>query len=591
MKGPFLPFTMRQAFIGILFTLIVNTVPVFGGTVTYDWEVTWVWAAPDGFARPVIGINNIWPCPVIEASVGDTVVINLFNKLGNETTGLHFHGINQIESNYMDGSVGTSQCPLPPDYSVTYSFTANDPGTYWYHSHNMGQYPDGFRGPLIIHNPQDPYLDDYDGDVILAVSDWYHPQSPTLISKFLQRNNTKFQPPRPDGVIVNEGSDGLIPIQPDKTYRVRIINFSALTAAFVAFNALQMEIIMIDATYVQKTTANQLRVLAAQRYDVLVKVGSSEKQNYPYLVALDTNPDYTAQNATIAYHFNFTGHLINDPNGNLKGKSAVDQFYPQDDMLLLPFDNETAFGPVAKQWVLNFDYCNDANGYPRACFNGKTFIGQKVPTLYSALSLGDNNTEVSAYGQVSAFTIGYDEVLEIIINNHDDAIHPFHLHGHQFQIIDRPKSNAGNWTRTNVNSLTPIRRDTIAVYSKSYAVLRIRATNPGVFLFHCHIEWHVEMGLSATLIEAPERLVNYTIPQDFIDVCDAQNTPTTGNAGGNDLWYDTEGFITINPTSYVGALYVDPATSSAATPTSSPSSSDTLAKKQRHRRKAGNWLE
>ncbi|KAJ2982616.1 hypothetical protein NUW58_g6404 [Xylaria curta] len=585
---------MYRALISLIFAA-AHTAAVSAATVTYDWEVTWVWAAPDGVGRPVIGINNTWPCPVIEASVGDVVVVNLLNKLGNETTGLHFHGINQINSNYMDGSVGSSQCPLPPEYSISYSFTANQAGTYWYHSHNMGQYPDGFRGPLIIHNPQDPYLSDYDADIIVTISDWYHDQSPKLVAQMLQPNNTKFQPPRPNSVLVNEGSDGLIHIEPGKTYRFRFINFAAMTAAFVGFNALQMQIIMIDGTYVQKNIANQLHILAAQRYDVLIAIGSNGKQNYPYLVALDTNADYTAKNAQppIAFHNNFTGQLVNDFDGNLEGKSAIEQFYPQVDNLLLPFDNQTAFGPVAKQWILNFDFCKDANGYPRACFNGKTFIDQKVPTLYSVVSLGDNNTETSAYGQVNAITIGYGDVLEIIINNHDSAIHPFHLHGHQFQIIERPKSNTGNWTRTKLVPDTPVRRDTVAVFANSYAVLRIKANNPGVFLFHCHIEWHVEMGLSATLIEAPERLVNYEIPQEFFDICKAQDIPTTGNAAGNDDWYNTEGFVTIDPTSYIGALYVDTETSS---PTSTSSTSPSKAtpsspNKKQGKRIADSWLE
>ncbi|KAI1133381.1 multicopper oxidase [Nemania abortiva] len=533
---------------------IAYAITALADTITYNWEVTWVWADPDGYGRPLIGINGSWPCPIIQASVGDTVIVNLLNKLGNETTGLHFHGINQINSNFMDGAVGSSQCPLPPNYSMSYSFIANEAGTYWYHSHSMGQYPDGFRGPLIIHNPQDPYIGDYDSDFILSVSDWYHAQSQSLVSQMLQPNNTDFSPPKPNSALVNEGSDGNILVEPGKTYRVRIVNFSAMTAAFVVFNALQMQIIMVDGTYVQKEAANQLRIVPAQRYDVLIHIGDNPKQNYPFLVALDTNPDYTAKNAnpSVAFRTNFTGQLVNDPKGNLKGKSVVDKFYPQDDMSLVPFDNQTAFSPVTKRWVLNFDYCRDANGYPRACFNGKTFIDQKVPTLYSAVSLGDNNTEVSAYGQVGPFTIGYNEVLEIVINNHDGAIHPFHLHGHQFQIIERPKSNRGNWTRTRVVPNMPARRDTVAVFANSYAVLRIKANNPGVFLLHCHIEWHVEMGLSATLIEAPERLVNYTIPQDHLDICEVQGIPTEGNAAGNELWYDTEGFITINPTSYVG---------------------------------------
>jgi iron transport multicopper oxidase len=370
----------------------------------------------------------------------------------------------------------------------------------------------------------------------------------------IRPNNTKFEPPRPNSVLVNEGGDGHIPVEADKTYRVRIINFSALTAAFVVFNALQMKIIMTDGTYVQKQAANQLRILPAQRYDVLITIGSSSKQNYPFLVALDTNPDYTATNASpaIAFHNNFTGQLITDPKGNLDGKSVVEKFYPQDDTLLLPYDNRTAYGPVTKQWVLNFDYCTDQNGYPRACFNGTTFIDQKVPTLYSVASLGSNNTQVSAYGPVGAFTVGYGEVLEIVINNHDASIHPFHLHGHQFQIIERPKSNRGNWKGTRAVPAKPVRRDTLSVFPHSYAVLRILANNPGVYLFHCHVEWHVEMGLTATLIEAPERLVNYRIPQDHIDICEAQDIPVTGNAAGNDLWYETEGFVTVNPTSYIG---------------------------------------
>jgi iron transport multicopper oxidase len=92
------------------------------GTVTYNWQTTWVNAAPDGFTRPVIGINGQWPCPKIEATVGDTVVVNLVNKLGNQTTGLHFHGINQVNTGEMDGPSAFTQCPVPPDSSITYKF-------------------------------------------------------------------------------------------------------------------------------------------------------------------------------------------------------------------------------------------------------------------------------------------------------------------------------------------------------------------------------------------------------------------------------------------------------------------------------------
>jgi iron transport multicopper oxidase len=71
-----------------------------------------------------------------------------------------------------------------------------------------------------------------------------------------------------------------------------------------------------------------------------------------------------------------------------------------------------------------------------------------------------------------------------------------------------------------------------------YIVLRFRADNPGVWLFHCHIEWHVDQGLIATMIEAPLDIQkSLTLPQDHIDACSAGNVPHAGNAAGNTINY------------------------------------------------------
>lgn len=105
-----------------IIALLLSATIALARTVTYNWDIGWVTAAPDGFARPVIGINGKWPCPPIEATVGDTVVVKITNKLGNETTGLHFHGINQKRSNIMDGPTAVTQCPVPPGSTFTYTF-------------------------------------------------------------------------------------------------------------------------------------------------------------------------------------------------------------------------------------------------------------------------------------------------------------------------------------------------------------------------------------------------------------------------------------------------------------------------------------
>jgi iron transport multicopper oxidase len=56
----------------------------------------------------------------------------------------------------------------------------------------------------------------------------------------------------------------------------------------------------------------------------------------------------------------------------------------------------------------------------------------------------------------------------------------------------------------------------------------------GIWLFHCHIEWHVASGLIATMVEAPLDLQKtLTLPKDHLAACAAGNIPTAGNAAAN----------------------------------------------------------
>ena len=107
----------------LLFALIGIT-PTRGETLTYDFNITWVLANPDGlFTRPVIGINNQWPIPTIVGTRGDRIIVNVHNQLGNQSTSLHFHGMYQNGTVEMDGAAQATQCEIPPGESFTYNFT------------------------------------------------------------------------------------------------------------------------------------------------------------------------------------------------------------------------------------------------------------------------------------------------------------------------------------------------------------------------------------------------------------------------------------------------------------------------------------
>ena len=85
-----------------------------------------------------------------------------------------------------------------------------------------------------------------------------------------------------------------------------------------------------------------------------------------------------------------------------------------------------------------------------------------------------------------------------------------------------------------------MRRDTVLVRPNGHLVLRFRSDNPGIWLFHCHIEWHVASGLTVTMVEAPlalQQQLGGKIPADHLKVCEQGKVPTRGNAAGNTVNY------------------------------------------------------
>lgn len=204
-------------------------------TVEVDWDIGWVNAAPDGYSRPVIAINGQWPPPPLHVDVNDTIIAHVTNSLGNETTSVHWHGMWQQGTPEMDGGAGITQCAIPPGESFTYEFTAYPAGTFWYHSHDMGQYPDGLRAPMIVYDSENENQPHPSEQYILTVSDWYHDQMPGLINSYLTTPNFDGRMPNPNSSLVNEGGSTSISIQPGQRKYIRLINMSALATYYLQF--------------------------------------------------------------------------------------------------------------------------------------------------------------------------------------------------------------------------------------------------------------------------------------------------------------------------------------------------------------------
>ncbi|KAK9723370.1 ferroxidase fet3 [Basidiobolus ranarum] len=501
----------------------------------YNWNITYVDNVDPtgGHPRRAIGVNGQFPVPHLEATIGDDLVINVHNSLDVGTT-LHAHGVLQNGTTYYDGAAMFQQCPIPPGGNYTYRIPIQQHGTYWIHSHFRGQYVDGLRAPIVLHAQKEQYT--YDAEYIVALSDWYYEQHDVLLSKYLSIYNPSGAEPVPDAGEINGSQNATFNFVAGKVYRLRIINMSAFSMFNFHIDGHDLEIIEADGVDLNSKTVQTLPITAAQRYSVLVRAKNSTANNFIMHADVDVSM-FPAVNPNLNPNINAT--IIYDPKAALYIPSDSAQPDMQfDDTSLVPITAATSAPPDNRIEINVFFNVLD-NGVNRGMFNNVTYLFPSVPSIFTAYSMGAMASDPRVYGKhTNTYVIEHNQMIELVINNWDADAHPFHLHGHQFQVMSRSAENGGGYDSVKnpvKEQANPIRRDTVQVPAQGHVVIRFRADNPGIWPFHCHIEWHLESGLVATIVEAPLQLqASMKIPQQSIDHCVAQGIKTSGNAVGNE---------------------------------------------------------
>jgi iron transport multicopper oxidase len=520
-------------------------------THVFDFNITWVTVNPDGLAeRQVVGINGQWPLPVIEVNKGDQIIANVHNGLGDKNTSIHWHGMFMNGTNEMDGASMVTQCPIGPGSDFTYNFTVNQNGTYWYHCHVDFCYPDGYRQALIVHDPDAYFNDMYAEEFTVTLSDWYHELEVDIEPTFLSLYNPLGAEPLPQSFLFNDTQNTKISVQPNTTYMLRIINIGAFVAQYFYIQDHNFQIIEVDGVYTEPTEADTLYIGVAQRYTILFTTKNSTDQNYPIVtvadaVLLDIIPSNLQLNLTNWLEYNPDAVFA---QADITVSSCTD-LVPFDDATLVPYDHMPLL-PDPDQ-IIEVTVVMDPldNGKPYALLTNISYTKPKVPSLYTVLSSGNDSTDATIYGEFThPFVLNHNSVIEIRLNNNDSGSHPFHLHGHNFQVLTREPplgadfydyadlANPVNFDPNNHTDFPeyPIRRDTLVLPPQGYWVARFVADNPGTWLFHCHIDWHMDQGLAAVLIEAPTQLQSLTLPADHLAACKAVGVQSAGNAAGND---------------------------------------------------------
>ncbi|KAF5364359.1 hypothetical protein D9756_001110 [Leucocoprinus leucothites] len=505
-------------------TVLLSVAFVLGETIGRQGTLTLSNAviSPDGRNRTASVLNGIHPGPLISINKGDSVEINVVNQLTNADmivgTSIHWHGMFQRKTNFMDGTEGVTQCPIAPGNSFLYKFDTEEVGTYWYHSHFGEQYCDGIRGGFIVYDREnDPHKDMYDVDdesTVISISEWYHSYAVSLRGIVLA-NSTLINgvgryvggPPVPLSVVK---------VDPGKRYRLRLISMSCAPYFTFSIDNHDLTVIEVEGTPIIPYTVNTIPLYAGQRYSVVLNANQPTDNYWIRALpdsgwnGLEKGFDGGVNSAILRY----TGAPDQEPTTSEQSIKI-----PLDETLLDPLTPTPAPGkpePKADDVVnqyFNFTFNQTTNLFE---VNGTSFGAGGIPTPALVQILSGARPPRDLLPEGSIFYLERNQTVQVDFPALPlGGPHPLHLHGHTFWVVKSADKE--------YDFKAPIIRDTVngGATAGDIVSIRFNTDNPGPWIFHCHIDFHLKEGFAFVFAEAPDDIQSYqdTPPAAWQDLC------------------------------------------------------------------------
>ncbi|EUC33606.1 multicopper oxidase [Bipolaris zeicola 26-R-13] len=515
--------------------------PNTGVVRSYNLRVENTTCNPDGAgSRVCMLINGRYPGPTIVANWGDTIRVTVRNLLQSNGTSFHWHGFRMLNKNIQDGVNGITECAVAPGDFKTYEFQATEYGTTWYHSHFSHQYGDGVVGTVIVNGPATA---NYDEDLgVMPITDWYYKTAYQAASIAFQNGQAGLGPPVGDNILINGtaknaaggGSWNKVTIQAGKRYRLRLVNTAVDTNMLVNLDGHPFQVIATDFVPVNPYNTTHLQIGIGQRYDV-VFTANQTAGNYWFRAVADGLCQSRAAREGRAI-FTYQGQTVADPTSTTPASpftACVDPVttpkiakdVPSSTFAAQSKTLPVAFGPVAANgntvlWTINGTSMIIDPGKPTIKYVAEN--NNSFPQSYNVVQVPSTSASTWTYWVIQQ-AVGAPPIA-----------HPIHLHGHDSYVLgagDGQFSSATHFSQLRFTN--PPRRDVVQLKGGGWLVLAYPTDNPGAWLMHCHIAFHVGMGLSVQFLERKQEINLPAAGSEWNNNC---NNWAAYKAGTTDVW-------------------------------------------------------
>jgi len=412
-----------------------------------------------------IGYSDKIPGPLLRAREGQHVTIDVVNDT-DVPEYVHWHGL-WVPSN-VDGVEEEGTPPVPPHGRRRYQFVAKPAGSRWYHSHtaamldlHRGAYTGQF-GFFMIDPANDPGL--YDQEVFLALREWEYYLT-TMDQDEMAADPKDPAPekpatpdPRPNGLEVGAplysindkmlGAGDPLRVQSGQRVLMHLLNASASQIHRVALSGHKFQVIALDGNPVPAPQpVDVIEIAPGERVDAIVEM------NRPGVWILGELRGVARQSGL--------GIVVEYANQQQRAQWLAP---PKSRWDYTIFGN-TAFGKAPPDETIDM-------------------VFEKVPGGHH----GINHWLVNGkeYPHEREFVFRQGRRYRLVFHNRSDDSHPLHMHRHLFELVElNGKPTAG------------IKKDTVIVPAFGRAAVDLVADQPGLTLFHCHIQQHMDFGFRA----------------------------------------------------------------------------------------------
>ena len=490
-----------------------------------------------GSRREAVTIDGVIPGRLLRLREGEEAVIHVTNAL-DEDTSIHWHGI--LLPFDQDGVPGVSFPGIRPGETFTYRFPVRQAGTYWYHSHSGGQEQQGMYAALVIEPAAaDPVA--YDRDHVVVLSDWTD-EDPMEVVRNLKGDGGYYNygkrtlPGLLSGLFSDAGATlgdreawgrmrmdptdiadvtgatytfllngrtaeenwtGLV--RPGERVRLRFINAAAMTYFDVKVPGLRMTVVQADGQDVEPVDVDELRIAAAETYDVVVEPRAGEAYTI-FAQAMDRSGFVRG---TLAEREGAEAPIpALDPRSrrtmaDMGGMPGHDMPMPGREMPVEPAPPPAPDGPGG-----HADHTAHAateqpvtEGRPRKLGYGdlralvpNADVREPERDLVVRLT-GDMERyfwtlDDRKYSQSEPITLRLGERVRLVMTNETMMEHPMHFHGVFMELQNgQPPERA---PRKHVIDVRP--GETVEAH--------LTFDEPGPWLLHCHLMYHMMTGMA-----------------------------------------------------------------------------------------------